>query len=298
MIRLKDGFKGSRLLIVPPPVQRALAEDPFTSRLYVTDIGHFPHARHHYRNRPEGTDAFILLYCIDGYGWVDYKDERYQLGPGESFIIPAGAPHTYGADEQHPWTLYWVHFKGELAPYFSRNCDRVCKMADPDHDRITGRTTLFEELYLALDAGFGDTQLRYACATLYHFLGTFQYLQAGLTLQQGTSSGLGIIENCRTYMQEHLEQRITLDDICRFTGYKPAHCASIFKQNTGMTPIAYLQELRIRTAMQLFDTTDLKINQICHKVGIEDPYYFSRLFRKRTGLSPSAWRRQGKKQSL
>ncbi|MCR4825264.1 MAG: helix-turn-helix domain-containing protein [Bacteroidales bacterium] len=294
MLKLKDGFTGSRMVVLPPPITEALANDQFTSRLYLTDIGHFPHARHHYRNRPEGTDAWILLYCTDGKGWVEYKGSRYYLNPGQSFIIPAGAPHTYGADDHVPWTLYWVHFKGELAPYFAEDCDKVCAMADPDHDRITGRTTLFEELFLAIEAGYGDAQLRYASATLYHFLGTFRYLQAGYKPRQD-GSGLGIIERCRSYMLEHIEQHISLDDLCRFTGFSPARCNAVFKQHTGMTPVAYLQELRIQTAMQLFENTDLHVNQVCQKVGIEDPYYFSRLFRKHTGLSPSDWRRQGKK---
>ena len=294
MLRLKDGFRGSRMIVLPPPVVEALERDPFTSKLYLTDIGQFPHAAHHYRQRPEGTDDWILLYCTDGRGWVEYQGTRHELKAGQSFIIPAGAPHTYGADGDRPWSLYWVHFKGELAPYFAEGCDRVCSMADPDHDRITGRTTLFEELFLAVETGFGDAQLRYVCATLYHFLGTFRYLQAGYAPRKDGSS-LGIIERCRNYMQEHLEEHISLEDLCRFTGFSPARCNALFKEHTGMSPIAYLQELRIQTAMQLFDQTDMHINQVCHKVGIEDPYYFSRLFRKRTGLSPSAWRRQGRK---
>ncbi len=282
------------MVVLPPPVTEALGRDPFTSRLYLTDIGHFPHARHHFRSRLEGTDAWILLYCTDGSGWVDCQGARSVLGPGQSFIIPAGAPHAYGADDAAPWTLYWVHFKGELAPYFAEGCDRVCAMADPDHDRITGRTTLFEELFLAVEAGFGDEQLRYACATLYHFLGTFRYLQAGYRTRQD-EDGLDIIARCRDFIREHIEQHISLEDLCRFTGYSPARCNAVFKRHTGMTPGAYIQEMRIQTAMQLFDATGLHVNQVCHKVGIEDPYYFSRLFRKRTGSSPSAWRRQARK---
>ena len=294
MLQLKDGFKGSRMVVLPPPVTEALGRDPFTSRLYLTDIGHFPHARHHFRSRPEGADAWILLYCTDGSGWVDYQGARYVLGPGQSFIIPAGAPHAYGADDAAPWTLYWVHFKGDMAPYFAEGCDRVCAMADPDHDRITGRTTLFEELFLAVEAGFGDEQLRYACATLYHFLGTFRYLQAGYQTRR-EEDGLDIIARCRDFIREHIEQHISLEDLCRFTGFSPARCNAVFKRHTGMPPGAYVQEMRIQLAMQLVDLTDLHVNQVCHKVGIEDPYYFSRLFRKRTGSSPSAWRRQGQK---
>ena len=294
MLRLKDGFAGSRMIVLPKPVCDALARDPFTSRLYLTDIGYFPHARHHYRHRPEGTDGWILLYCTDGAGWIDYRDDRFTLASGQAFIIPAGAPHAYGADDDHPWTLYWVHFKGELAPFFAEGCDRVCAMADPDHDRITGRTTLFEELYMAVESGFGDAQLRFACATLYHFLGTFRYLQAGLALQRAAPGGLGILDRCRVFLEEHIEQHISLQDLCRFSGLSAARCAALFKQQTGMTPMAFLQELRVQAAMRYFELTDMHVNQVCQKVGIEDPYYFSRLFRKRTGLSPSAWRRQGK----
>lgn len=293
MLHLKDGFTGSRMIVLPRPVRDALAADPFTSKLYLTDIGHFPHARHHFRNRPEGADGWILLYCTDGSGWIEYNCSRFTLGQGQAFIIPTKAPHTYSADDSNPWTLYWVHFQGELAPYFADGCDRICAMADPDYDRITGRTSLFEELYMAVEAGFSDAQLRFACATLYHFLGTFRYLQDGLTLQKCAAGSLGIIDRCREYMEEHIEQRLTLDDLCRFAELSPARCTAVFKQQTGMTPMAYLQELRVQTAMKFFELTGLHVNQVCHKVGIEDPYYFSRLFRKRTGLSPSEWRQKG-----
>ena len=59
MLKLKDGFKGSRMIVLPPPVTEALAKDPFTAKLYLTDIGHFPHAEHHFRQRPQ--DIFFMF---------------------------------------------------------------------------------------------------------------------------------------------------------------------------------------------------------------------------------------------
>ena len=63
-----------------------------------------------------------------------------------------------------------------------------------------------------------------------------------------------------------------------------------FKKHTGMSPLAYFNRLKIERACQLLKDTDLKVNQICLKLGIDDQYYFSRLFSKTMGISPTAYR--------
>jgi AraC-like DNA-binding protein len=68
------------------------------------------------------------------------------------------------------------------------------------------------------------------------------------------------------------------------------HFASLFRHQTGMAPIEYFIHLRIRGACRLLDTTTLTVREIGYRVGYEDPYYFSRMFRKLMGLSPRQYR--------
>jgi AraC-like DNA-binding protein len=95
-----------------------------------------------------------------------------------------------------------------------------------------------------------------------------------------------MIEMLIHYMKENIEKHITLHDIASFLGYSPSHISMVFKKNTGHSPMAYLNLLKIQQACLLLDSTDMKINQVCYKVGIDDAYYFSRLFSKMMGMSP------------
>ena len=92
------------------------------------------------------------------------------------------------------------------------------------------------------------------------------------------------------FMQENIEKKITLEDIAKYLGYSASHFSMIFKKQTGMSPLNYINKLKIKEACYLLKNTDMKINQICHKVGIEDCYYFSRLFSKTMGMSPKEFR--------
>ena len=73
-------------------------------------------------------------------------------------------------------------------------------------------------------------------------------------------------------------------------GYSQSHFSSLFKNRTGESPIAYFIRLKVEYACKLLKETDLKINQICFKIGIEDSFYFSRLFSKAMGMSPTEYR--------
>ena len=94
------------------------------------------------------------------------------------------------------------------------------------------------------------------------------------------------------YMKENIERRITLQDILSYVGYSSTRFSALFKQQTGSSPLAYFNRLKTEYACHLLKVTDLHINQICYKVGIEDSLYFSRMFSKVMRMSPSEYREQ------
>ncbi|MFD2668386.1 helix-turn-helix domain-containing protein [Listeria grayi] len=71
-----------------------------------------------------------------------------------------------------------------------------------------------------------------------------------------------------------------------------SYLSSIFKKYTQTSPIEYFIQLKIDQACKFMKLTDMKIYEIAKKVGYEDPYYFSRLFKKYMGLSPKVYRKQ------
>ena len=85
-----------------------------------------------------------------------------------------------------------------------------------------------------------------------------------------------------------------IQDIADFVGYSASHFSMMFKKTTGHSPLSYINMMKIRHDCTLLEQTEMKINQICHKIGISDCYYFSRLFRKTMGLSPKDYRESRK----
>ena len=112
MIKRKDGFCGERALVLPQPVVHEMEADPVASLLHITDIGYYPKARHHFRERKSPITQYVFIYCTEGAGWFRIGGKTFPVGPDQYFILPAGQPHAYKADEQNPWTIYWIHFKG------------------------------------------------------------------------------------------------------------------------------------------------------------------------------------------
>lgn len=92
------------------------------------------------------------------------------------------------------------------------------------------------------------------------------------------------------YLIENVERHLTLNEIADFAGYSASHLSAVFKQRTGHSPMNYFNLLKVRAAREMLDATAMKLNQISLKLGIEDQFYFSRLFSRIMGMSPSAYR--------
>lgn len=88
-----------------------------------------------------------------------------------------------------------------------------------------------------------------------------------------------------TYIQEYYAEPITLDSLAEVFNFSAYHLSSLFKEHTGMSPIDYLIRFRLELATELLMTTDASVGEISASVGYKDVYYFSRIFKKRKGVS-------------
>jgi AraC family transcriptional regulator len=93
-------------------------------------------------------------------------------------------------------------------------------------------------------------------------------------------------------MREHLDEPIGLDELAALAGLSRFHFCTAFRQATGSTPYAWLVNLRIERARQLLAHPELPVTEIALAVGYETPSSFAAAFRKITGVTPSAFRRQ------
>lgn len=294
MIKRKDGFTGERALVLPQSVVQEMENDPLSSILHITDIGYYPKAWHHFRERKEPIGQYVFIYCTEGAGWFRLDGQEYTITANQYFILPAGMQHAYGADEVNPWTIYWIHFKGKLASCFTGHTSRPTEIKPGIHSRISNRIDLFEEIFRALEMGYSHENLLYACSMFFHYLGTLRYLQQYRDAARIDSETNDIVTAAIHFMRENIEKKLTLAEIAAHTGYSPSHFSVLFSKRIGYAPLTYFNQLKVQQACQLLDFTDMKVNQVCYKIGIEDTYYFSRLFSKIMGMSPREYKKMKK----
>lgn len=290
-MKIREGFTGQRSVVVPQIIQDMAHDDTLLRALHITAMGYYPKAQDHFRNRKVPIKDFVLIYCVDGEGWFELGGVRYKVPSNSYFILPAGLPHAYGASSSHPWTIYWVHFQGSLAPDYASLSEKVCRINPTSTSRIRDRNTLFEEIFASLDRALTPDSIRYASALFHHYLATLKYLPEYRGLI-GNGDHDDIVDATIHFLEENVEKSLTLEQMSDYSGYSPSYLSAIFKKRTGQAPLTYFNHLKIRQACRMLTDTDMKMNMICHKVGISDPYYFSRLFSKVIGMSPSEYRRR------
>lgn len=177
MIKLKDGFNGERTLVLPKVIVQMMEEDPLTATLHITDIGFYPKAAHHYRERKTPVNQYVFIYCTDGAGRYRIGEHEYNVSANQYFILPAGIPHAYASDDAQPWTIYWIHFKGTMAAHYAKDAQSPTKVSPEKNSRINDRNNLFEEMFSTLKAGYSSENLRYVSSLFHYYLGSLRYIQ-------------------------------------------------------------------------------------------------------------------------
>jgi len=291
-VRKKQGFKGQKIIVLPGKiVTDFLTKDPLTKGVYITDIGYYPKATYHYIERPKGIGQHILIYCVEGRGWVEINNKHITIEPSQYITIPAGEPHAYGAEEDDAWTIYWVHFNGNLSDYIVNLIIKHSKDYKPYLGYNENRIKLFEEIYQQLEKGYSDDTLRYVNMIFYHFLSSLLYEEKFNSTETDKANAAA---KAIDIMKKKLNEVLSLQQLARLSNLSTSHFSTVFKKETGYSPIEYFNHLKIQSACQYLLFTHMSIKEISFSLGIEDQYYFSRMFSKLMNISPKEYRSRNK----
>ena len=288
----KEGFQGQRLIILPKVIIDILKKHPITKQVFITGIGYFPKATNHYTERKAGIGQHILIYCTEGNGWIELDNKKMSVCSSQLIIIPANTPHKYGSSENDPWTIYWFHFSGEISKNIVNLILQKTRKHQPDIGFSENRIQLFEEIYTNLERGYIMDNLLYVNMTFYHFLSSTIYEEKFNFKDSNIEKNR--IDLLLDYVQNNLGIAFKLEELASHTNLSISQFSALFKSRTGYSPIEYVNHLKVQKACQQLLLTEYPVKQIAYNLGIEDPYYFSRLFSKLMGISPDNYRRKNK----
>jgi AraC family transcriptional regulator of arabinose operon len=288
-LRVRDGFSGQHMLVLPSPLGAEARRHPLLTGLFVTDAGYFPSARNHHVDRPGGSPTTVVILCLKGEGWVRSAGAAQPVAAGDLVWLPADEPHAYGSGTKKPWTILWAHFSGsEVASWEVlmglSGKGRPMMLSLPD-DRL--EELALDRVYAALERGFALRHLVAAAAALRHSLSCAD--QLGKDSRDPRSADERVAKSIES-LRADWQRPHRLRELATAARVSVAHYSSIFRRQTGFSPIDFIIRLRIRHACRLLDTTLIPIGEIGRRTGYEDPYYFARSFRRVMGFSPRRYR--------
>jgi AraC-like DNA-binding protein len=258
----------------------------FAQYLELLRSGHFSDMPRHFMRRLKPMD-YLLFWVLAGRGFVETEGRRFDAGPGDLYCLRRAVPHAYGADTNDPWDIVWVHFDGRLARTFVERIRRFGG-ARVDLGQDAELRSRWLELVIFHTAKRPHQEIR-SNTLLAALLGQIIYRLETKRAAPRDEPPFDVAR-LQAYIHQRLREPITVADLAREANLSTPHFNRVFRRLFAVSPMQYVLQTRVAQASALLTETAMPLKQIGAVVGCADPYYFSRLFKKMTGQSPSACR--------
>ncbi len=240
--------------------------------------------------RPGGMEGWILNCTTEGRGEVLRPPAAFTCSCGDVLLFPEGVVHDYGRlAGQSVWEHRWVHFLPRPAweewmrwPEAGGGVRRV-HIGDP---AVWGRVVRRMADIASLTTEPVVHRMELCLNAIEEVL-----LWAGSILARAHGTSMDRrIRDAVAFMREHYRRRFTVSGLARRFNMSSSRFAHLFRAQTGASPMAYIERLRISRAQELLLASNMSVGEIAYECGYEDPLYFSHVFRRSTGRSPRRFR--------
>ncbi|MWV47037.1 helix-turn-helix domain-containing protein [Paenibacillus sp. HJL G12] len=251
-------------------------------------------------------DVYDVILVKRGAMYMQEDGTEYAVNGGQLLVLEPGKTHAGSAPCTEETEVYWVHFKH---PKALRSLDAAeipwSAVLPQGHDSDTSPSD--QTMYLPK---YGDVPIGRLQPLLNQMVQMHMQLSVEHSLQLQTlfcellkalqteakarpgSRASELARETVSYLQKHWTQPFHSKNMEESLHFQFDHLTRCMKKYTGMTPLQYVQYLRISHAVTLLEQTTLSVQEIAERVGIPSVSYFGRLFRERIGISPGQYRNQ------
>ena len=237
---------------------------------------------------PAVRPNYLIHLILDGKGIFRVGEVQYELGAGQGFLIEPEVQTFYQADKDSPWTYLWIGFGGSRAREYLRDiglgngsgifrCGETGKLKHMLIDILKKNTYTVENDF-------------YRESFLYSFFAVLSGSIEGENISREETENIYVREALE-YIQNNYHYGIRVSDISDYVGISRGYLHTLFTKNLNQSPQEYLVNYRITRAEELLSVTDLSIEGVAQSCGYSDPLVFSKLFKKKTGKTPSLYRK-------
>lgn len=261
---------------------------------YVHDGAHW-RCQTTYGCKRSSYPGFQFMFMVGGRGTGGYQGKPWSAEKGHVVLMDLRQPHWYWADPNDPWEMFWLRFDG---PGIAAIVDSILDTAGSPVIPFGSEKNLRRD-FAALFSIMKRRPPAYDAWICHYLSALLANVMEGLQRHQPPRIEKVALENAPAGISAALEllrsqhaRTLSLDEIARAARMSLFHFTRRFKESTGFTPMEYLEKYRISRAQDLvLARTQMRLKEIAGAVGYGDPAYFSRIFRKRTGVSPREYRR-------
>ena len=239
-------------------------------------------------NRPNGRKDYQLLYIAEGKAKFRFRGAVRIVKRGEMVLFRPYEPQLYTYFPEDKCRVYWVHFTGGevenvLERYGLPKCGNVFfSGTSPDYQ------WLFEQMIRELQLCRENYSELLTILLRHNFLLIDRYLKEG---NRAGANALNEIERATHYFNENYAENIRIEEYAKSLHISPCWFIRRFKEIVKVTAMQYILSLRMGNAKTLLETKNYNVAETANAVGYDDPLYFSRLFKKYVGVSPSEYKR-------
>lgn len=243
---------------------------------------------------PAIRENFILHYIQSGKGVFYYQDKEIPLKAGDLFLLKPNELTYYEADEMHPWSYYWIGISGSKADDYFRlskiHSDCFLKSSSKHSTHIIQESisSIVDSTDRINNSAIGQLKL---ISSVYHLI--FQLSNLSPQIQynnRNTTEKLCL--KCRNFIETNYNsESLSIQEIADTLNVNRSYLTTIFNKQFKIAPKEYLNQIRMKRARYLLETTTEPIKFIAYSVGFSDALYFSKAFKNYYKVSPREFRK-------